>query len=235
MVVHHGHHLGPRAVDLAVDEALEHRFVPAFVACAAVEVVVEQVGGLDALGRYRPRQKIALRILRRAHADVAVGVDHAVLGEDAVRRDQVFQKLVHQSAFMRAALTTRVQRAISAATSSPRRCGAPPAAFMPCLASASRMAVSSSSLVIARLSLKITSAGVLAGANTPYHVSTSRPARPCSRSVGTSRSAAERSPLIRPSARSLPDCTWGCAVCTAETIACTCPPTRSASAPAAPL
>jgi hypothetical protein len=39
----------------------------------------------------RTGKKEALRIARRAQADVAVGVDDAVRGEDAVSGDEVFQ------------------------------------------------------------------------------------------------------------------------------------------------
>jgi hypothetical protein len=96
MVVHHRHDIGPRAIDLAVDEALADRGHARFYSLAverlAVEVVLEDVFHLHGLGRDGAGEEETLRILRRAQADVAVGVDHAVLGEDAVGGDQVFEQ-----------------------------------------------------------------------------------------------------------------------------------------------
>ena len=86
-------------------------------------------------------EQVALRIARRAHADMAVGVDDAVLGENPVGRDEVFNQahlflsfgLIHdtQSALMPAAATTRDQRASSLRTSSPKRSGVPPTGSCP--------------------------------------------------------------------------------------------------------
>ena len=96
--MHHGHHLRAGAVDLAVDVALADRVALARrVERLAVEAVLQQVAGLHRLRGDIAREDEALRVARRAHADVPVGVDHAVLGEDAVRRDEVFEKgLVHR-------------------------------------------------------------------------------------------------------------------------------------------
>src|SRR5437763_473553 len=49
MVVHDREHIGPRLVDLAVDETLGHRFPAARIERVAVEVVLEDVLGLHAL------------------------------------------------------------------------------------------------------------------------------------------------------------------------------------------
>jgi len=99
VVVHYRHDVGPGLVDFAVDIALAHRLAAGVVQRPAVEVVFEDVLGLHPLRRDGVRQVIAVRILRRAQADVAIGVDHAVLGEDAVRGDQVVE-IFHQSAFI---------------------------------------------------------------------------------------------------------------------------------------
>src|SRR5205807_6994610 len=141
---HHRHHLRPALVDLAVDKALAHRFAPPLVERPAVEVVLHQILELHALGGDRAREEIAVRIARRTQAHVPVGVDHAVLRQDAVSSDEVVE-LFHQSALIPAASTTRVQRASSCFTSSPKRSGAPPAAVIPCLESISRIAASLSS------------------------------------------------------------------------------------------
>ena len=49
---------------------------------------------LDQLRRTRTRQEVALRVVRMAHADVAVGVDHVLLGEDAVGDHEVLDERV---------------------------------------------------------------------------------------------------------------------------------------------
>src|SRR5437773_7983468 len=234
VVVHHRHHLRPALVDLAVDEALAHRFAPLRIERPAVEVVLHQVCELHALGRDRARYEIAVRVARRAQAHVPVGVDHAVLSEDAVSRDEVFERF-HQSALIPAAFTTRFQRASSIFTRRPRRSGLPPAAASPCLASTSLISACRRSWFSPAFTPSTTAPAVPAGANIAYQVSTSRSGKPCSLSVGTSAKAGERCALRTASMRSLPDCTCGATVCSAEIIACTWPPTRSAIAPPAPL
>src|SRR5260221_5470355 len=233
--MHHGHDFRARLEDLAVDEALGDRLAAAGVQRIRVEVVLDHVLDLHALRGERARQVIALRIRRRAQADMPVGVDHAVFGEDAIRSDEVFEWVHVQSAFIPAALTTRVQRASSLLTRSPMRSGGPPMGIMPCLARSSRMPGSLSTWLMSAFRRETRPAGVPAGANAPYQVSTSRSGSPCSLSVGTSGKACERSALMTPSARSLPAWTCGCAVCIAEIIASTWPPMTSASAPAAAL
>jgi hypothetical protein len=66
-----------------------HRVAAVGIQRLAVEVVLDQVLDLDALGCERARQVIAVRVFRRAQADVAVGVDDAVVRENAVRGDEV--------------------------------------------------------------------------------------------------------------------------------------------------
>jgi acyl-coenzyme A synthetase/AMP-(fatty) acid ligase len=72
-----------------VDEALEHRLAAAGIERLAVEVVLDEVRFLDQLRRDRSGKVVALRVARRAQADVAVGVDDAVRREDAIPRDEV--------------------------------------------------------------------------------------------------------------------------------------------------
>ena len=104
----------------------------------AVEVVLDDVLHLHDLRRERAREEVALRVARRAQADVAVGVDHAVRGEDAVGGDEVFEVIPFQSALMPAALTTRVQRGELALHAVAERSGVPPAGVRPCFSSTSR-------------------------------------------------------------------------------------------------
>ena len=47
---------------------------------------------LDQLGRERARDEEVLGIVGMADADVAVGVDHVLLGEDAVGDDEVLDE-----------------------------------------------------------------------------------------------------------------------------------------------
>src|SRR6185503_2934531 len=200
----------------------------------AVQVVLQDVLDLHFLRRERARDEIALRVRRRADAHVPVGVDHAVLGERAVRGYEVLE-IFHQSAFMFAALTTRVQRSSSRLTRSPRAWGVPPSGCRPCFSSTSRTAGSRMNWFSDSLSCITIGCGVPAGANIAYQVSTSRSGMPASLSVGTSGNASARFALITASMRRRPACTCGATVCSAEIMACTCPPTRSAIAPAAPL
>src|SRR6266852_7508519 len=245
MIVHDRVYVRTRLEDLAVNEALAHRLSSPRIDRAAVQIVLHDVLGHHQFRRERARQKIALGVAFRAHAYVSVSVDDAVLGENSIGRDEVFDQ-VHlfplrsirdfaYSPLMPAVATTRDQRASSLFTRSPKRSGVPPAGAMPCFARSSRISLCVSRAFISVFTLAITARGVPAGASTPYQVSTSRSARPSSLSVGTSENAGERSALITASMRSFPLWTYGAAVCSDTIMACTCPPTRSASAPPDPL
>ena len=89
MAVHDGVHVGPRAKRLAVDEALEEHAAAALIDRIGVEVELHDVLGRHQRRRPRARQQIALRICRMPDADMAPGVEHAVLRQDAACGDQV--------------------------------------------------------------------------------------------------------------------------------------------------
>src|SRR6185436_15164456 len=89
MAVHHRHHFRPRAVDLAVDVALEKALALVARQWLAVGVELHQVGGGDQRGRERARHDEMVGALVAARADVTVGIEHFVLREDAARGDQV--------------------------------------------------------------------------------------------------------------------------------------------------
>src|SRR4051812_28964573 len=57
----------------------------------AVEVVLDEVLDLHRFGSDGPREVVAVRIARRAHADVPIRIDHAMGNEDAVGRNEVFE------------------------------------------------------------------------------------------------------------------------------------------------
>ena len=94
MVVHDRHDIRPRFVERAVDEPLEVRRAAARIDRRAIERELHDVIRLDAIGCTRAREKIALRIVRIAHADVSEGIDHALAREDAVCRDKFFDQVI---------------------------------------------------------------------------------------------------------------------------------------------
>src|SRR2546423_258628 len=84
MMVTYGVDVRPRLEDLAMDHALRigprhrrHDWV-------GVEIVFEDVVRLHQSGCTRAREKIALRIVRMAHADMAEGIEDALVGDDTV-------------------------------------------------------------------------------------------------------------------------------------------------------
>ena len=100
VVVHDRHHVRPRLVERAVDEALEIGRAAARIDRVAFEREFHDVGGLDAVGRARAREQIALRIVGMARADMAEGIDDRLAGEDAVGGDELFDdpvELGHQA------------------------------------------------------------------------------------------------------------------------------------------
>src|SRR6266513_5710537 len=89
MAVHDGMNIGPRLVDLAVDESLEETRPAVGVAGIAVQVVLDDVIGRYQGGGDRARHQVTLGRLGMAHRDVAEGVDDALGDEDAARRGEV--------------------------------------------------------------------------------------------------------------------------------------------------
>ena len=93
MIVAHRHHVRPRLVDLAVNDALEEQPVLARAHRPVVEIERDDVVGGDLGGRHAAGEPVALRVARIARADVAIGVEHAVVAQDPVGGDQIVDQL----------------------------------------------------------------------------------------------------------------------------------------------
>jgi len=78
------HHLRPRLVNLAVDHALGILPDAGLRERPRFQIVRDEVVGRDQFGRARTRQQIPVGVARHAHADMAEGVDHTLVGDDAV-------------------------------------------------------------------------------------------------------------------------------------------------------
>ena len=85
--------VGTRLVHGAVYEPLRVRFTPAYVDRHALERELHHIVDLDAFGRTRTREQIALRGRRMAEAHVSERVDDALSCENPVRRHQLFEPL----------------------------------------------------------------------------------------------------------------------------------------------
>src|SRR6266436_4374875 len=84
MVMADRDHIGPRLVNLAMDHALGIELHDWRYNGLRVEVEFQNVAGLHQLGRTRPRQEIATGFDGMANAHMPEGVDHALMGENAV-------------------------------------------------------------------------------------------------------------------------------------------------------
>src|SRR3954463_1459943 len=100
MAVHHRHHLRPRAEDLAVDVALDKALALVAARRFAVGVPFDKVRRGDERGGAGARHDEMVRPLIAPRAHVAVGVEHAVLGEDAARGDEVVDERLAGSDFL---------------------------------------------------------------------------------------------------------------------------------------
>ena len=76
--------LRARFVGRTMDVALNVERTVVGVDRAAVEVELDDIASVHQLGAARAGQQIAVRIGRMADADVAAGIDHVLVGEDAV-------------------------------------------------------------------------------------------------------------------------------------------------------
>ena len=85
--------VGPRLEDCCVDEAFQIGL--ALVTNRFAHLIeLDQIVMLDQLWRQRARHKEMLRIIGMAHADMAIGVDHVFVGEDAIGNDEVAEDIV---------------------------------------------------------------------------------------------------------------------------------------------
>ncbi len=89
MRVHHRHHIGARFEDRGVNKALEIEGGALIAHRLAVEVELDDVLGTDQLRGHRTGDQKMVRVVRMSDADMAVGVDHLLLGEDAVGDHEV--------------------------------------------------------------------------------------------------------------------------------------------------
>ena len=89
MGVHHSLHVRPRLVDAAMNEPLVIKRAAVIAHRRAIEIERDDMIFLDHLGRHRGREQEAARIVRMAHAHMAIGVHHILAGQDAVGDDEV--------------------------------------------------------------------------------------------------------------------------------------------------
>ena len=89
MGVNDGHHIRPRLVDFAVNEAFEKHRPAAGIDRLAVEIEFHDVSGGDQRRRQRPRHQKMIWVGRMARADMAEGVDNAEVGENAAARHDI--------------------------------------------------------------------------------------------------------------------------------------------------
>ena len=92
VVMDHRIDLGPRLVDFAVDHPLAVEAEFGRLDRLGIEIELDDVGDFRQFRRAVARDEIALRIARMAHADMAEGVEHFLVGEDAGRDDQLVQQ-----------------------------------------------------------------------------------------------------------------------------------------------
>src|ERR1700704_5293948 len=98
MAMNDRHHIRPCAVDRRVNEPLEVHAAAARVDWLAIPVELKNIAGSDKRGRDAARQKESVRVLVVASAYVAEGVNYALVGQDAVCVDEVFDELWIRSA-----------------------------------------------------------------------------------------------------------------------------------------
>ena len=89
------HHVRPRLVDLAVDHALGILRRGIARPAGEVEVELDRSSGSTSSGARRARQDVAVGIVGMAHADVPEGVEHALVGDDAVGDRELAEGFCH--------------------------------------------------------------------------------------------------------------------------------------------
>src|SRR5262249_19675888 len=105
-----------RREDGSVDEALLVGVAAAAVDGLAVGVELEQIVGVDQLRRPRPGHDEAPRILGMANADVAIGVEDALTGEQAIGNHDIAADVAHRLTHTRRMLSFPFARSPTANT-----------------------------------------------------------------------------------------------------------------------
>jgi hypothetical protein len=99
VVVAHRHHVGARAVRGSVDRALRVQRLALRIPRPVVEGELQDVAALDQLRAPRAGQEVTVWVQRVPDADVAEGVDHALVREDPVGDDQIAEGRVDTHLF----------------------------------------------------------------------------------------------------------------------------------------
>ena len=92
MAVHDGVHVRPCAIGGAVDEPLQEYPAVALIDWIGVEVELHDVLGGHERRRQRARHQVAVWIRRMPDAHMPGFIEHALLGQDAIGRDEVFDE-----------------------------------------------------------------------------------------------------------------------------------------------
>ena len=92
MTVDDGIHVGPDFVDFAVNETFEGQPAAALIDRVGVEVELHDVLGGHERRRQRARHQVAVWIRRMPDAHMPGFIEHALLGQDAIGRDEVFDE-----------------------------------------------------------------------------------------------------------------------------------------------
>ena len=92
MAVNDRHDIGPGAVNLAVNKALNIRAPILRVVYMAIQVAGQDVFGRHQRRGHAARNQKTLGVLVIAHADVTKTVDHALIKENAVGDSQLFNQ-----------------------------------------------------------------------------------------------------------------------------------------------
>ena len=90
--MNHRHHVRPRLVNFAMNEALQKHGSTTVAHGVAIEIELHDVGGGDQRRRERPRHEKAIGIGRMTRADVAEAVENAKVGEDAAASHDIFDQ-----------------------------------------------------------------------------------------------------------------------------------------------
>ena len=92
MGVDHCMHVRPDFVDLAVNETLESQPAATLIEGAGVQVELHDVLRGHQGWRKRARHQVTVRIRRMPDAHMPGLVEHSLLGQDAIGRDEVFDE-----------------------------------------------------------------------------------------------------------------------------------------------
>src|SRR5437660_12448098 len=92
MAMYHRPHVRPQLVDFAMDEPFDHAAAVLRINRVGIEVVLHDIARRYQDRRARARHQITVGIIWMTDTHMSVGIEHALVRKDSIRRNKVLDE-----------------------------------------------------------------------------------------------------------------------------------------------